>query len=525
MEYFNLTQLPVSLRLKRALEDVLVQLGESTKATDVIKFSTMLSEVLKRWQTPLKDRETLVRLAEELSPKDIDSLTILSKLLISRAELGPEISHLHQKERKLKPLTLSSKKDRPFQTELEDRLERIETSLTKLLNAGKNPDQTKVTFTDTVIKVKGKGEPMNKTTSPLILAEHVILKERIHYFWAFVILPEFEVDNADKQFRTYISEAKRKFKKYGIDKIHLHTTKKKYTDGFGVFDSIDDHIDSNIKHVKNVYKKARFEYENGKRSQAIKILSEITKDNNNKLYLFTNAYIDLADWIDRQNFKNVSDSLIRCCTDFLEWYHKQLDVGILGINKYLKKKGGGTKSQLSPDSKTAFNAIKEEFKQAKRLYIAFINNQKLSQEEKDYKNLIEDLYNYLKILDKIQKETIYDYEDDFIINTIKKLCNSNSTLAEVIEYGLDNIDPMFPPDIRTQVPTAIMNDLREDSIYLYLAEVIEGLGISYFSEFERVVRGNRSELLEHIKWDIAHRLQKKLAREISQKISRFRKRR
>jgi len=90
MEYLHPTKLPVRLRVRRALEDVLFQLDRRETATDSTEFAAMLLDALKHWQAPREDRERLVQRARELSPKGLDFLSIISKLLIPGVELGSE---------------------------------------------------------------------------------------------------------------------------------------------------------------------------------------------------------------------------------------------------------------------------------------------------------------------------------------------------------------------------------------------------------------------------------------------------
>lgn len=383
--------------------------------------------------------------------------------------------------------------------------------------------QVKVMFTTTTIKVEGKAKSLGKT-APLYLAEYVILKERVHWLWAFIILPKFEVTDPDTQFRTYISTAKMEFKKFGIHGINIVTSKKKYGDGFGLFEGIDEHIDSNIKDIKGVYKHARSDYEDGNTSQAINILSEITGSVENNWYTFTVAYMDLADWIRRENFRGISDSLIRCCMGFLEWYLTKLKFGILKIDNFIKKNGIGEESSLSRESQDMFNAIKDEFELVKSIHADFTNTQKLPQEEKEYKNLVEDLCNYLGGLEAMQEENVYDYDGN-IINAIKLLCKRNPALAEIIESGRDSIDHIIPPSMRPQFLPTEITELRKEKIYEYFGDVVKGLGMGYFGEFERTFRGDRSELLGALKRDLARHLLHKLTQEISPKVFRLRKKR
>jgi hypothetical protein len=84
------TKLPILLRLRRSIEDVLCQFNPPETVGDSAEFATMLSEALKHWHAPLEDRETLVECARSLPPEGFISLVTISKLLIPGADIGPQ---------------------------------------------------------------------------------------------------------------------------------------------------------------------------------------------------------------------------------------------------------------------------------------------------------------------------------------------------------------------------------------------------------------------------------------------------
>ena len=275
--------------------------------------------------------------------------------------------------------------------------------------------QIKITFkaTEVTADVEGKEHKEHKSLKRrelLRLAEYVIFKKEVCWPWACVILPEFNVDDPDSQFRNYISTAKGILKDYGI---HIDTRKKRTLDGRALFYNFDSDVVSNIRTVRDTYKEARTKYEKeDNTSEAIETLSTTT-EGPYYWYTHTDAYMDLAEWIRQQHFKGneITDELIECCEGFLRWYIRALKIGIERINEHIRKNRVGKRSPLSDAAKKAFGDIKTQLKNAKSLIAAFINRHKPPSEEKEYQDLMDHLLNFRKGVKEMEEEAkkkVYD---------------------------------------------------------------------------------------------------------------------
>lgn len=131
-------------------------------------------------------------------------------------------------------------------------------------------------------------------------------------------------------------------------------------EGFAIFQSIDDHVDSNIRNIRRKYEEV-LSLCNDNIKKAVETLSCITEEVENKWYNFTNAYIDLAKWICKLHFADVPENIIEKCKEFFEWYLKRLRLGILKIEQYRQQK------YLGKESSKVFQSIQTEFENVNRL--------------------------------------------------------------------------------------------------------------------------------------------------------------
>lgn len=273
---------------------------------------------------------------------------------------------------------------------------------------------------------------------------------------------------------------------------YLDSEGKRKSSGECVVSDIGDLAASEMGEVIKVYKKALFEYDNkGNRPEAIKILSQIITNYAYNWYTFTDAYMDLADWIRRQNFEGVSESVKRCCKDFLKRYYENLKSGLEKLYDYIEKNPA---SPPSDRTKTEIQNINKEFEKAEKLYTAFLMELPLDDEEIDFEELKEDLINFRKyakliaeesesaeknfvlpdeetdIQEAEKKQTPSFHYDDKTIKVVKGLCNKHKTLAEIIENGHNAIDRLPK---RSSYTKGQIKDMRE-SLYFELGEIIVG---------------------------------------------------
>jgi hypothetical protein len=347
-----------------------------------------------------------------------------------------------------------------------------------------SPDQKtiEITFTNTELIVNGRHISKD---APFLLSEYVILKQNVHWLWAFIILPQFDARNPDYQFRNYIAKRRKELEDYGI---YVDTVKKKGTNGKAIFKKIEDYVASNIKNILAKSHEAQDIYKTDP-GQAVETLSCITKDKDNTWFTFTDAYTTLATWICELNFKDISENLIKRCQLFLTQYARQLKLGISRIEQYQKLNG------LSQESTEVFEAIKTDLEKAEKLYAALVNCVALDPKEKaylDFSNLLVQVHEcLLSIHEKTRDQEIVENDS---IDIIKRLVQSNEHIYEIIDSGYDVLDRIFEAKRqRHKFNNEEIEDMREDILW-YVAEIL--LATTNFDEFDKR-GGNKLECLKH----------------------------
>jgi len=331
-----------------------------------------------------------------------------------------------------------------------------------------------VRFTNTSVILNGK--PIGKNTC-FLLAEYLILKRRpVHYLWAYVILPKFEVKSKtpDEQFRNYVSKVKRKLAEYGI---HVATEKEKYSDGVAMFQGMDDCVVSNIRGILKLYENAVSQHESNNIPGAVEALSRMTDDVGHEWYTFTDAYMDLATWICELNFEGVRKVVIEKCIEFLGWYTKRLRLGISKIEHSMQQ------TPLGSQALVELNHIEKESGRAEKLLSLIIQRRPVSQDERDYENTVSVMVYFREKLLSINEESEREVKKDAIAEVVKLLCEENNLLAEVVEYGRDTLDELLEAKQQRHkcIPTYIQ-DMHE-RIYWLVGDLIAE--IENFDEFER----------------------------------------
>lgn len=355
---------------------------------------------------------------------------------------------------------------------------------------------SKITFTDTSVLVDGKD--LGKG-APLLLAEYIILKQKeVHWLWAYIILPKFAVKKytPDQQFRNYISKIRKELEKCGMRLAIL----KHEEEGFAIYEGMDDRVISNIRDARKTYEEALSVRESNLK-EAVKVLSSITKEDNNRWYSFTDAYMMLSRWMCELEFEEVSDSVREKCIKFFKWYLKRLRLGISKINRY------GVEEGLGDDSLAAFEEIKSEFREATDLYSALIHKRPLDKEEQCYESFVNVLLHAHENLISVRKRSPdSEGQQNDSIKVIKFLAKENKDMADVVKYGRDTLDQLLESKgQRHKCSEEAIHDMHED-IYWEIASVI--LEIKNFDKFERKRANKLRHLKNHLFFCLRHKLAK-----------------
>jgi hypothetical protein len=328
--------------------------------------------------------------------------------------------------------------------------------------------------------------------------EYIILRRKpVHYLWSYVFLPKFEIKSKtpDEQFRNYISKKRKNLEEYGI---HVATEKDKYSDAMAMFQGMDDCVVSNIRDIQKLYEDAVAQYGKGDAREAVKTLSPMTKDIEHQWHTFTDAYMDLANWICELGFKGVQKSVIDSCVEFLGWYTKRLRIGISKIERYMQQE------PLSSQALDVLTNIRKESERADTLYSLFVQRQPLNQDARDYENTVSVMVDFREKLSSVNEESEREVEKSTIAEAVRLLCEKNGVLAEVVEHGRDILDKLLEVKHQRQKcsPTYIQ-DMHE-YIYWLVGDLI--VEIENFDEFERS-KDNKLMCLKHY---LCRRLRQKL---------------
>jgi len=361
--------------------------------------------------------------------------------------------------------------------------QRVMTQFTKTPSGVKNLE---INFTETEVQISGQN-PLSKN-NPLILAEYIILRERVHWLWAFVILPEFETKEPKWQFRNYISKGKSKLKNYGI-KI---TALKRDQDDYAELEGLEVKVKSNVRDIKESYSKAIFYFNGNKLRDAISKLGEITSSYY-KWNIFTDAYMKLIEWIRLANFEGASESLITTCRDFLRWYAKRLQIGISRVEFY-KKQLAKSKNALDVIAEQEFQKIKDEFKHVEDNLHALVQRIPLSKEDKEYEDFVKFLidlrekFNLVIEKESEAEETRRDVCIQATINLQKKNKNFNKIIKDSIKIMGDELYRLNKKE--TYSDSILREESRE--IYWLICELV--IELKNFDDFE-LKKGNKLGML------------------------------
>jgi len=264
------------------------------------------------------------------------------------------------------------------------------------------------------------------------------------------------------------------------------------------FQGIDDHVVSNIVNIRKQYEQAVSKYEDGDLPKAIQTLLCITKDIENRWYIFTDAYMHLARWIRELSFEGVSENLIVECKEFFQWYLKRLRLGISKIEMYLQQNSVGS------ESLDELQSIKTEFERAQKLHSALVEQAPFTKDEQDYENAVSVMQNFREKLLSINEESGREVEKDTIAEAIERLSKENRLLAEVVEYGRDELDRLLEAIHQRQKCSVDEIQGRHRLIYWLVGEIITE--IENFDEFEQ----KKVNKLMCLKRRLCHRLRQEL---------------
>jgi len=355
---------------------------------------------------------------------------------------------------------------------------------------------TKISFNESTVAVDGVTW---KKSAPLLLAEYIILKEtKVHWLWAYVILPKFDVTKRtpEQQYKNYISKTRGDLARYGIRVGFLKGEEK----GYVVFEGTDGGVISNVTQIKDAYRKALSVCESN-REEAVHILSVITRERNNRWHSFTDAYMALSRWICDLQFKKVPEGVIERCTEFVGWYCKRLKLGISKIDRYKAKEG------LDDVSLSELEIIKSELREATALYNALVHTQPLDRDNQDFEALVDKLICARQLLESTGERFEGDERrENDSIKIMKAIAEENKDLAEVVQFGRDAWDRLLESKgQRQECSDEEIRDMHED-IYWELARVI--LEIPNFD----ACRSNKGSRLRTLRNDLCSRLHLKLTK-------------
>ncbi|MDP2938498.1 MAG: hypothetical protein Q8O13_00215 [Candidatus Omnitrophota bacterium] len=367
------------------------------------------------------------------------------------------------------------------------------------------PEEKKaeINFIETEVQISGQN-PLSKD-NPLILAEYIILKEKVHWLWAFVILPEFETKRPKWQFRNYVSKKRIILKKYGI-KI---TALKKAEDDYAKFEGIENKVKSNVQDAKGYYNKAIFLFKEHKLGDAINELNKIATSYY-KWYSFTNAYLTLIEWIRMENFEGIAEEFITNCRDFLSWYIKRLQIGISRIEFY-KKWLFKNKNKLDELAEQEFQKIKDELKNVEENLQALVQKVPLSKEDREYEI-------FVKFLMDIREKLMYVWEkeveheevrQEVSIELISKLQDSNTHFKTIINKAFSIMgDELYRLDkIKTHSDKLLKEESRE--IYWFIRDLI--IDLKNFDEFELKKGSKLGVLIDYFNKGVESKIKKWLS--------------
>jgi hypothetical protein len=336
--------------------------------------------------------------------------------------------------------------------------------------------KVEIKFSDSEVRVSGRN-PLSKN-NPLILAEYIILKQKVHWIWAFVILPEFETKKPKWQFRNYISKEKALLRQHGIKIVAL----KKAEDDYAKFEGIENGIISNIEDIKTSYNKAIAIFNKGKTKEAISELTKITVSDY-RWYSFTEAYLRLIELMRVINFDGIPDKLIMQCRDFLVWYRKRLQIGI-GRIEFYKSQLLKSKNKLDKLADDEFQQIKEELKVVEENLEALIKKIPLSKEELDYETLVGfliDLKGKLKYIweDEMVKE---EARQETSLELIRRSQDSNAYFRDIVNNAFSVMsDELYKLNkSKTYSDKSLQEESRE--VYWFIRDLI--IELESFDDFE-----------------------------------------
>lgn len=354
-------------------------------------------------------------------------------------------------------------------------------------------EKLEINFTETEVQISGQ-QALSKDV-PFILAEYIILKEKVHWLWSFVILPEFEVKSPKKQFKNYISKNKGILKENGIKIAAL----KKIDDDYAILESIEDSVKSNIRDVKDCFVNAISFFEQHKFKEAIDELSNITKSHY-KWYSFTEAYLKLIECIRMNNFEDISEQVIITCRDFSSWYSKRLCIGLSRIEHY-NKKLLRDKNKLDALAEGELKKIKEELHRVEDNLQALIQKSPLSSQNAEYENFAEFL---IDIQDKVkyvmEQETVPEEKrQEVCIQVIIKSQNKNECFDSLIKEAFERIgDESYKLDKRAKKARSdrILQDESKE-IYWFICELL--FALENFDDFEFTQGSKLGMLINYFK--------------------------
>lgn len=407
------------------------------------------------------------------------------------------------KEKKLKlaqNLLTDLKKKDEYPAEVREELEKdMKLCEEKIKQVGQK-NKNEIIFTESEVQISGQ-KSQNKDYS-WILVENIILKEKLHWLWCFVILSKFETKNPKWQFKNYLSKKQTILKRNGI-KISVL---KRAEDDYAILEKIEDGVELNIQDKKESYNQAKIFFNENRIDDAIKELSKITTPKY-KCYSFTGVYMKLIEWIRMDDFKNISIDLITICSDFLAWYSKRLRVGISQIEFY-KKRLSKNKNKFDELTEEEFQKIKDELNKVEENLRALLQKVPLSKEEEDYEVLVRFLIDTQEKLMYIQEkeDETEETRQETCIQVIIKLQNENKYFSEIIKSAFrllgDELNRLDKSKVYSE------NVLRDEYIEIYwlACELLRDL--KNFDDFELKKSNKLGLLIEYFNKGMEHKIKK-----------------
>jgi hypothetical protein len=321
-----------------------------------------------------------------------------------------------------------------------------------------NTGKIKLTFTESKLITPGKS--YNKTY-PIILFEYMILNKKIHWLLGFVIFSTWTcgkllTNHPREQFVNYKpKKIIKNFDEYGLNINFKRGGDKLWFEDINEITTINCNL---FEAVKN-YDEAVIEFEKKNTLGAIKKLQLATSPQQHPEVKYIEAYNLLIKCVFKINYENISEKLLKKIATFLRWYVKRLKSALYVIkNVYIKKKLISF-SQCDDE----LLVLESEFKTAKKNYWAISRKVTISQDERDFDELVTVVQDLNEVIYQVM--VIEEHIVDLIYNSQEfDALRSNKYVNDVFNFYSGEINNLNPHENTGETEKFLLFDIVNDGI-------------------------------------------------------------